>query len=245
MYRQPRWKARFPHLVVAESTRLGGVSAAPFASLNLGLYTSDALENVRENRRRLVAALGLDINDFAGSRQVHGSEILIVEAPGQYEGYDALIAARAGIALTVTVADCAPVLIYDVRREVVAAVHAGWRGTAAGIVEKTLARMRDAFGVDPADCFAYIGACIDDCSFEVDADVARHFSEAFKRWAENRGKFLVDLKGANQAQLRRAGVPKARIEISPYSTVLHNDRFFSYRKEGGQTGRALGLIALR
>ncbi|MCB9081014.1 MAG: peptidoglycan editing factor PgeF [Lewinellaceae bacterium] len=234
----------FPGLVAAESTRLGGVSRPPYASLNLGWSTPDDPEAVLENRRRFLQALGLDPASMASSHQVHGHEVLTVTAPGRYDGYDALITQQKGICLAVTVADCTPILIYDPKQQAIAAAHAGWRGTVQEIVRHTLTAMQQQFASNPADCYAFIGTCIDECSFAVDADVADHFTSPYKRWDEQQGKFFVDLKAANQQQLLTAGLQPDRIEISPFSTVTHNDRYFSHRKEKGQTGRSINVIAM-
>lgn len=243
-YRRPTLFTDFDQLVVGESTRRGGVSPVPFASLNLGLFTDDSSDNVAENRRRFCAELGILPEQLAGSYQVHGDQVLVVEKAGQYEGYDALISRKKNVFLTVTVADCVPVLIFDPVGEAVAAIHAGWKGTLAGIVAKTLAEMNTALGTHARNCHAYIGTCIDECSFEVDGDVADHFATPFKRWEANKNKFFIDLKKANQQQLIQSGLPANQIEISPYSTYLQNDDYFSYRKENGQTGRLLGLIGI-
>lgn len=232
-------------LVVAESTRHGGVSPVPYASLNLSLYTDDDPGAVRENRRRFFHALGFSPDRTAGARQVHGDRVLHVETPGQYEDYDALVTDRLGILLTVTVADCAPVLLFDPRHHAVAAVHAGWRGTAAGIVGKALREMTNCFGSRPVECYAYVGTCIDAEAYEVDADVADHFDRPFKRWDGNRHKFFIDLKGANRDQLERAGVPTDHIGQSPFSTVADNRDYFSHRREGGRTGRMLAVIGMK
>lgn len=234
-----------PQVLAAQSTRHGGVSPAPFHSLNLGKSTADQPENVAENRRRFCAALGIETGQLAWSKQVHGTEIRHVTAPGGAEGFDALICATPGVALAVSVADCTPILIYDTQNQAVAAVHAGWRGTAAGIVRQTLERMQQAFGTSGAHCRAFIGACIDECSFEVGDEVAEAFDPAFKRWDAGRQKFFVDLKNANAAQLLEAGVPAAHVEISTFSTVLHNDDFFSHRLEKGTTGRMMAVIGMR
>jgi len=148
------------------------------------------------------------------------------------------------ILLAVSVADCTPILVYDARQKAVAAIHAGWRGTVAGIVHKTLIFMEKAFETNAADCFAYIGACIDECSFEVGEEVAVAFAEPFKRYDTGRGKFFVDLKKANAAQLLAFGIPESQIEISPYCTLRNADDFFSHRKDKGVTGRGMGVIGL-
>lgn len=232
----------FDWLIAAESTRHGGVSRPPYESLNLGLFTDDDPKAVAINRRRFFRDIGAGDMRVAGAYQVHGSEVLEVAEPGQFKGYDALITDRPGLLLTVTVADCAPVLLADPQNRAVAAVHAGWRGTVANIAQKAFHAMKNAFGTDPSDCYAYIGACISECAFEVDADVADHFDSAYKRWDTEQQKFFIDLKAANCAQLIELGLCAGHIEVSPYCTVENNDTFFSYRKEKGKTGRALAAI---
>lgn len=244
MFRKPFIFSQFLQIAAAESTRHGGISPAPFASLNLGKSTADTPENVAENRRRFCAALGFEPGQMAWSHQTHGSEIRHVAAPGGAAGFDALVTAERGILLAVSVADCTPILIFDAKNAAVAAVHAGWRGTAAGIVRKTLQFMADTFGSRPADCFGYVGTCIDECSFEVGDEVAAHFADEFKRFDATSGKFFVDLKQANAAQLLDFGLPPAHLEISPYSTVRDNADYFSHRLERGTTGRMLAVIGL-
>ncbi|MGA0558788.1 peptidoglycan editing factor PgeF [Larkinella sp. VNQ87] len=245
LYRIPPVFEAFPELIAAESTRHGGVSPDPFASLNLGLNTADAPDNVRENRRRFFSSLGIDAEQVASSHQVHEDRILTVTQPGRFEGYDALITDQPNQFLSVTVADCTPILLYDPVRRAVGAIHAGWRGTVAGIVMKTVQAMQARFGTQPANCFAYIGTCIDACSFEVGAEVADQFEDGFKRFEEDRQKFTIDLKAANTAQLVATGIPANQIGVSPFSTVIHNQDYFSYRAERGNTGRMVAVIGYR
>ena len=242
---RPEIFTQFPLLAAAQSTRHGGVSPTPFDTLNLGKNTPDNPANVAENRRRFCAAMGFEVPQMAWSKQVHEALIRQVIAPGGSEGYDALVTNIPGILLAVSVADCTPILIYDAQNQAIAAIHAGWRGTVAGIVAKTLEYMAQTYGTRGEDCFAYVGACIDECSFEVGNEVAEAFSETFKRFDPDRGKFFVDLKKANAAQLFDFGIPESQVEISPYCTVVHHADFFSHRKSSGQTGRGLGVIGLR
>lgn len=244
LLRKPAIFSRFPKLVAAESTRHGGVSPAPYASLNLGINTGDDPANVAENRRRFCAALGFSPAQMAWSLQVHADQVRLVTEPGGAEGFDALVTDRPGILLAVSVADCTPVLVYDIEKNAIGAAHAGWPGTAARIVEKMLQRMAAEFGTKGADCYAYVGTCIDECSFEVGGEVAVKFDPAFNRYDAARGKFLVDLKKANTAQLLAFGIPENQIEISPRSTVLNNEDYFSHRKEKGATGRMLAAIGI-
>lgn len=241
----PKIFEKFTNLVSAQSTRHGGVSPHPFQSLNLGGATGDAPEYVSENNLRFFSSLNIPLSQVAKSHQVHGDKILNVLQPGRYEGYDALITSIAGIQLAVTIADCTPVLIYDPVKNAVAAIHAGWKGTAQNIVLKTVQAMQDEFKTEPEDCFAYIGTCIDECSFEVGEEVAVNFQTKHKRWDSAINKFFVDLKLANKDQLLEAGLRSESIEVSAYSTVLNNDDYFSYRYEKGLTGRMLATIGLK
>ncbi|TDB62293.1 peptidoglycan editing factor PgeF [Arundinibacter roseus] len=245
LYRTPTIFATFPHLLSAESTRHGGVSPFPYHSLNLGTNTNDSPEYCTENRRRFWQALGISENQVASSYQVHGDSIKTVTNPGQDKGYDALITNKKEVILAVTVADCTPILIYDSGQAAVAAIHAGWRGTAKQIVAKTIQQMKAEFGTRPVDCYAYIGTCIDACAFEVGPEVAEQFDSPFKSYSPEAGKYLIDLKKANAAQLTEQGIPISQIEISPYSTVQNNGDYFSYRLENGTTGRMLACIGLR
>lgn len=243
--RYPAMLSGYPQVVAGESTRHGGVSKPPYHSLNLGAHTADDPAAVQENRRRFFAACGFSPEQVASSYQVHGTKVLYVHAAGHYEGYDALITDQGGILLSVTIADCTPVLILDRRQQAVAAIHAGWRGTVGGIVSKALDAMQQAFDTRPADCLAYIGTCIDACDFAVDADVGERFADPYVRWEEKEQKFFVDLKAANRDQLLAAGLPSDQIEISPYSTVTHVDDYFSHRRDKGTTGRMLAVIGRR
>jgi len=235
----------FQYIVAGQSTRHGGVSVAPYASLNLGISTADDQSAVVENRRLFFDALGFDTAQTASSHQIHGDAILHVRAPGRYEGYDALVTNQKNLLLNVTVADCTPILIYDPVNEAIAAIHAGWKGTALQIAAKTIQQMKTLFGTKGDDCLAFIGTCIDRCDYEVDEDVAQHFNEEFAEWNAEKQKFQLDLKAANRAQLITQGVQYQNIEVSKYSTVTHVADYFSHRAEKGITGRMLAVIAMK
>ena len=247
MYIKPKIFQQFPEIIAIESTRHGGVSKSPYLSLNLGLFTDDNPENVQENRELLFDNLVIRKSRVAHSYQVHKDKILKVTRCKAYEGYDALITENVNTFLTVTVADCTPILIYDSINKAIAAIHAGWKGTVLDITAKTLQNMQMEFKTNPKDCYVYVGTCIDEASFEVGEDVAALFSIEFKRLEKNnrKPKFYVDLKKVNVAQLVKCGVPENQIEVSPYSTVLDNQDYFSHRKEKGKTGRMLALIGIK
>lgn len=229
-------------LTITQSTRKGGVSPYPANALNLGRYTDDDPENVAENRRRFAAAIGWDVSQFAGARQIHGTNIKLVEAPGEYDGYDALITNQQNILLTITTADCIPVLIHDPVNNAYGAAHAGWKGTVGRIAAKTLRAMIENFGTDPARCQVVIAAGISHCYFEVKKDVGQYFSEHLISEGPAAGQYFVDLPQANVDQLTAMGVPLHHISRSAYCTVGNNDLYFSYRAENGNTGRMLAVI---
>lgn len=231
------------NIVAAQSTRMGGVSKAPYSSLNLGKSTNDSPENIIQNRQLFFNSINVPLDRIALSKQVHGSSVLVVNEPGITEGYDAMITNSKNVFLAVSVADCTPILIYDKKNEVVAAIHAGWRGTVAGIVQKTLEVMKTHFNSSGKNCFAFIGACIGYDSFEVGEEVANEFEAEFKRSGSNE-KHLVDLKEANKAQLQNFGIPSSNIEISGLCTVKNNDLLFSHRYENGITGRMMAVIGI-
>ncbi|MBO0947624.1 peptidoglycan editing factor PgeF [Fibrella forsythiae] len=244
-FRTPSIFTPFLNLIAAESTRHGGVSQPPYSSMNLGINTDDEPANVAENRRLWLANWQLDESNLASSYQVHGTAVQVATAAGRTTGYDALITNVPGLVVGVTVADCTPILVYDVRNRAVAAIHAGWRGTVGGIVTKTLGMMQETYGTTSADCRAYVGTCIDACSFEVGHEVATQFNENYITTNPSTGKSMVDLKQANTDQLRDFGLSDTQIELSPYSTVLNNTDYFSHRLEQGFTGRMLAIIGIR
>ena len=233
------------HLLAIESTRNGGSSDGAYASLNLGAFTNDLKEAVQRNKEILYTDLGINGDQIASSFQCHGNEVLNVVESGYYEGFDALITNKKNIFLQILVADCTPILLFDPIHEVVAAIHAGWRGTANAIVQKTLDKMNLHFQTNPSDCFAYVGTCISQAFFEVDEDVAVYFDQEFYVFDKEKNKYFIDLKACNTRALSDAGLIKNHIAISPFCTVKNNNLFFSHRYEKGTTGRFGVIIGMR
>ena len=231
-------------VIAAQSTRFGGLSTVPFDKMNLGFSSGDDREIVLENRKIFFGGLGIDENDIATSKLIHGNKVLVANGPVHAEGYDAVITNTAGVFVVVSIADCTPVLIYDTKNKAVAAIHAGWRGTVSGIVSETLNAMQKEYGTRGEDCLAFIGACIGESAFEVGEEVAVQFDSVFKRFDEEKKKYFVNLKAANKKQLTDVGVLSQNVEVSEYCTVLNNDLFYSYRKEKGKTGRMLVVIGI-
>ncbi len=241
-------------VVAAFSSRAGGLGRPPYQSLNLGLRVGDEVRTALANRRRLANVLGLAGLPWATVRQVHSATAVTAardqlghgppEAKPALAEADALVTAEAGLVLVVLTADCVPVLLVDPAGRVTAAVHAGWRGLAAGVVEAAAAGFAGAGG-DPAGAcaVALIGPAIGPCCYEVgpevrDAVAARYPVAAATTRA---GRPSLDLAAAVAEALRRSGFE--RVQTAGECTLDHPDRFFSYRREG-TTGRQAGLVAL-
>ena len=249
---------RFPGIRHGFSTRQGGVSPAPWNSLNLALGRGDGMDAVRENYRRFCDALDVDPTHTVLSQQTHSTNIRRVTAADagkgvwhkrDYQEIDALITDERGLALTVFSADCGIIRLYDPSHHAVGALHAGWRGCANGMPEKTVAAMQSAFGTDPAQLFAAIGPCIGQCCFETDADVPEamlaSLGEDATPYIQRRGiKFHVDLAGLNRQWLLRAGLLPEHIDTCELCTACHPELFWSHRKMGEQRGAQVAMIAL-
>ena len=235
----PTWRATAPGAVLAFSTRCGGVSAPPFDTLNLGRSTVDRPEAVAENRRRFLAALGLDMHVIATAGQVHGTEVVEVTGPGHHPGCDALVTRTPGLALAVTTADCMPLLFTTAGA--IAAAHSGWRGTAAGMPRVALQAVCDAAGVPPAEVHVHLGPCIRACCYEVGPDVVDRFPASVVRPSGDRWR--LDLPSAARAQLLEAGVRPDAIEDVDACTACQPMWYFSHRRDAGRTGRHWAVCA--
>jgi YfiH family protein len=175
--------------------------------------------------------------EMASLKQIHSSLSHVADRPRGCVGEgDALITGRPGVTVSVRTADCFPILLADRRRRVVAAVHAGWRGTAAGVVTGTLEKMRAEFGSEPGDVYASIGPGIGACCYEVGPEVGRLFGFG--------GAARVDLAAANRQQLIAAGVPAAQIEMPGACTRCDARQFHSYRRDGERAGRQISFIKI-
>lgn len=237
--------------------RSGGVSEGPFLSLNLGLHVEDRTQDVLENRRRLCALLGCDLQQLTTAGQTHEDHIVAVgpteigRGAGSYGDAfphtDALMTNIPGVPLMMCIADCVPVILFDPVKRVCAVVHDGWRGTAQWLAAKTVLAMQLAYGSKPKDILAYIGPSISKAHFEVSEDTAmtfRHLGPAYGECAvQHEGTWRVDLWRANHLLLTDAGLIPEHIETTESCVFDCADRFFSYRRDGGHTGR-MGAFAI-
>ncbi len=232
--------------------RRGGVSEAPFASLNCGPGSGDHAERVIENRGRAMAALGLDAAALVTARQVHSSAVAVIESPTDDPGrVDGMLTTTPGLALGILSADCAPVLFADAGAGVVGAAHAGWRGALAGVLEAVIAAMTAA-GAAAENITAVVGPCIHQASYEVDARFRADFIAADPAFAAffspgtRSGHHQFDLPGLVAARIGAAGV--GVVSVLDNDTCADRGRFFSYRRgrlEGiSQYGRGLSAISL-
>ena len=232
-------------------TRKGGASSGVFAGLNCGPGSSDQMAVVDINRARVAAAMGVAPSALVTMHQVHSSEVVTLDAPpGERPRADAMVTATPGLALAVLTADCQPVLLADRDAGVIGAVHAGWRGALAGVLEAAVAAMAD-LGADPERTVAVIGPTISQRVYEVGPELLDAFMaedpDNARFFAQGRGdRLLFDLPGFGLARLRAAGVGRA--EWTRHCTYSDPELFYSYRRatHGGEAdyGRLIAAIRL-
>lgn len=235
-------------------SRHGGVSVGPFASLNFDGRDGDTPGNIKRNKTIAAAACNCPIERIVTVNQVHGNTVLCLDEKtlASYDSpvdADAIITALPNIPIGILTADCAPILIYDPVKNVAAAVHAGWKGTVKGVVVAAVKAMSATFGSRPADLRAAIGPHIRECCLSVGYDVREAFASAFggidELFHADAAGLRLDLRAANLRQLAGAGLDVDQITTDAPCTACHTDRFYSYRKEGGKTGRQLSFIMVR
>lgn len=230
--------------------RQGGVSRGIYASLNAGTGSNDDPEAVKENRRRIAAALSVEQTHLVGVHQVHSPHAVFIDAPwsGERPHADALVTTTPGLALSILTADCAPVLFADQRAGVIGAAHAGWKGAIGGVLEATVTLMRERGALD---IVAAIGPCIHQTSYEIGPEFEARFVDSdaanarfFARGKGDRRHF--DLPGFCAGRLKAAGV--SQIDTLPLDTCALEDRFHSNRRavlqKLGDYGRNCAAIAL-
>jgi purine-nucleoside/S-methyl-5'-thioadenosine phosphorylase / adenosine deaminase len=259
-------KARISYLVCepmeragflnAFSTRMGGASAFPSDALNLAHFKGDDKENVEENRRRFLKAIGAEGATIITARQTHSTERRFIEtedeARGPQPACDAMTTNLTNALLAIQTADCLPILIADPVSGAMAAIHAGWRGTAGRITERTVADLMLAHGANPRNAIAALGptACAE--CYEVGEDVIERYKSEFGYWRnllvnfKQGGKAHLDIRAANIQQLAFCGFTEDRIHAADFCSMHQNDLFFSYRREAGgqpsKVGRLLSVI---
>jgi len=233
--------SRFSNIRFGMSTRHGGVSPEPLG-MNLSFRVGDNQQLVEENRRRFFGTLGLDPHHLAVPLQCHSDHVQIVGGPGEYESCDGLITNTADLPLVVTTADCLPVVLFEPAKAVLAHIHAGWRGSAHKIVEKTIAIIGRELGASPDSMVAFLGPAAGVCCYEVGGEVAKVFPPDELERRNN--KMFLNLKKANVDQLLACGLRRENIEVSNWCTICTPDVFHSYRRDGIQSGRMISVAMI-
>ena len=249
-----RWDAGTSSGVdVAVTTRVGGVSAPPYDTLNLALHVGDQAEHVAVNRTRAAAAFGVGLGDMVFARQVHGAKVASVGTGDRgrgtareddaVPGADVLVTTQSDVTLVIMVADCVPLALVDSDAGVLGVVHAGWRGTAAGVVAAALAAM-DAHGARRERVRAFLGPAVPPDRYQVDDEVRDRLAGAVAgeldpgvATRDGPGHWRVDLVAANRQHLLRSGVPRPHITACGATTA--DEPFFSDRAQ-----RPCGRFAL-
>lgn len=233
-------------------TRIGGVSATPFASLNVGGTVGDDPAAVQENLRRIYESMEAEVQDVCTVWQVHSADVVIADQPVPGRRWlaraDGMVTNQPEVVLTMRFADCVPILFHDPKQRAIGIAHAGWRGTVAQVTANTVQMMVDAFGSDPADIQAAIGPSIGPDHYQVGEEVVQAVQAAFgttdgliQRAAD--GSAYLDLWASNKLALERAGV--RQIEVAEICTATNTSEFFSHRAEKGKTGRFCAVIKMR
>lgn len=240
------------------TTRKGGVSNGAYATFNITDYCNDDNNNVQQNRQLLCNALGISEERLILPRQTHGDNVLCIDSDflllprdvqrKQLYGVDAVVTSLPRCCIGVSTADCIPLLMYDCKKRVMAAVHAGWRGTVARIAENALQTMTQRYGTQPTDICAVIGPGISLAAFEVGNEVYDAFHAAgfpMQRIAQKiASKWHIDLWEANRLQLLGSGVMEEQISVSGICTYSRHDEFFSARRLGINSGRIFNGIMM-
>lgn len=253
--------AKEPNVVHFSTTRVGGVSDGTFSSLNLGNFSDDNPLNIVENRTILARMFYKSPEEFIIPHQTHGCQVLLIDdafleltkaqkAEILY-GVDATVTHKKDIFICVTTADCVPILLFDRKNDVVAAIHAGWRGTAQRIVRKTIEKMELCFGSSPANMIVGIGPSISMHHCEVGKDVEFAFIEegfdlagtSFRK--KPSGKIHLDLREINRKELIGLGISEKNIETSELCTFEKEEWFFSARRQTVCSGRMLTGIMIK
>jgi len=211
--------------------------------MNLSFSVGDSEKNVQCNRELLFKRLNIPLEQLAIQKQIHSNYIRHVSSPGIYEQTDAMFTREKNIFLCVTVADCMPIFLFDCKNNIVAVVHSGWRGCVNEILRATVLRLLNEHSTEINNIVCYIGPSAGKCCYEIECDVAFHFSERFISKKEEH-KFLLDMQSFARNELLQCGIPFQQIEIANACTIHQKELFHSYRRDGKLSGRMMGVIGM-
>jgi hypothetical protein len=233
---------QFPEIVFGFSTKIGQNVKPPY-HFNLSYSVGDEKEIVDSNRKLFFRELGLNEKMVSYQKQVHEDKINTVSSFGSCGESDALITTTKNLGLAISSADCPAIFIYDPKEKVIAAVHAGWRGTEKMILRKTIQKLKSDFNSDASNLICYIGPSISQKNYEVGEEVAAKFDSEFV--VKNENKFYLDVSAANYKMLIEEGIKEVNIQVSGLCTYEYANLLHSYRRDGQKSGRALGVIAMK
>ena len=252
---------KFPDIVQAFSTRLGGVSQGIYSSMNLSFTRGDDDAAVHENYRRFAAAVGFEAEDIVTSDQTHTANVRVIteEDRGngitksrQYTDVDGMITNVPGLVLATFYADCVPLYFVDPVHHAIGLSHSGWRGTVAKIGAVTVERMREEYGTDPGDIYSAIGPSICQDCYEVSEDVIQEFRNAFGRkdwdvlfYRKENGKYQLNLWEANRIIMQEAGIREEHISMPGICTCCNPEFLFSHRASHGKRGNLGAFLGIR
>lgn len=256
VYQFNHFKDYHPHLCHFITTRKGGCSKRPYHSLNLGWKTADLPSDVRRNREIIVHRINTSRSFILFPEQVHGNTVRIVstypsykEKTEDFEATDGIVTNLSDLAIGVLMADCVPVLMFDPKNQVIAAIHVGWRGAVNQIIPEAVTAMKHVYGTDPVHVLAGIGPSIGPDAFEIGNDVKQkwehHLPDLHHVFHLKNGKLYLNLWKAVYEQCIKEGLIKEHIECGHICTYYNEHLFFSHRRTGGVTGRMAAVMMIR
>lgn len=251
------WMNKFPGLVAGFTTKNGGVSKAPYASLNIGFHVGDNKEDVVANRSQLAKKLSFPLTDWVCAEQTHETKIVKVlpsdcgkgakDYLSSLKATDGLFTTEKQILLSLVFADCVPLYFIAPKHSMVGVAHAGWKGTVAGIATSMIESWNQA-GILSSDIHVTIGPSICGDCYVVDDKVVKFVQKLLEDYDEkpynliSEGQYNLNLKQVNAEILVKAGVPREQIDISTLCTSCENEKFFSHRRDQGKSGRLMSFI---
>jgi len=233
---------KYPEIIFGFSTKLGAKRKGPYF-FNMSNSVGDKEEIVEENRKLFFNSLGLNEGNVTIQRQVHKDNITFVAAGGNCGESDAMITNKKNIGLAISTADCAAIFLYDNKNKVIAGVHSGWRGTEKQILLKALQKLKSDFNSSAENLIAYIAPAISQKNYEVGKEVADMFDNKYVLHHEE--KFFLDVSQVNYDILVSFGLSKNNIQKSKLCSFKLKHLLHSYRRDGLNSGRALGVIAMK
>ncbi|HOJ17398.1 MAG: peptidoglycan editing factor PgeF [Ignavibacteriales bacterium] len=234
--------SKYPGIAFGFSTKISAKTIPPFF-FNMSKSVGDNPDSVERNRTEFFDCIYNSPKKIQFQKQVHGDEIHVITKLGDAKESDAMITSEKGICLAISTADCNAIFLYDSNKQLIAGIHAGWRGTMKQILYKTLGVMKEEFNSRAEDIVAYMAPSISALNYEVGSEVVECFDN--KYIVNTNGKFYLDLVRDNFDQLLRAGVHEKKIQVSRLCSFDNNTLLHSYRRDGIKSGRSLGVICLR